>query len=76
MGTRFEELQKQARALNTKEKVALARILIQELDTSVDSNAGQLWIEESQRRYDAFLAGKLEACSGQNVMKRARRRLK
>ena len=76
MGTRFEELQKQARALNTKEKVALARILIEELDTSVDSNAGQLWIEESQRRYDAFLAGKLGARSGQNVMKRARRRLK
>ena len=31
MGTPFEELEKQARALSPKEKAALARILIDEL---------------------------------------------
>lgn len=76
MATRFEELKKQARALSRKEKAALARILIEELDTSLDPNAEQLWIEEAQRRYDAFVSGKLEARSGQEVMRRARRRLK
>ncbi len=76
MGTPFEELQKQAKALNAKDKATLARILIEELDGSVDGDAEQLWIEEAERRYDAFVSGKLEARSGQEVMSRARRRLK
>ncbi|MGI8785259.1 MAG: addiction module protein [Acidobacteriota bacterium] len=75
MGTFFEELERQARALSSKEKAALARILIEELDLSVDSNAEQLWIEEAQRRYEAFVAGELKASPGDEVMARARRRL-
>ena len=75
MGTRFEELEKQARKLSPKEKAALARILIEDMDTSVDTDAEQLWVEEAQRRYDAFVAGKLEAQPGSEVMDRTRRRL-
>lgn len=76
MGTRFKELEKQARALSAREKAALARVLIEDLDTSTDPNVEQLWIEEAQRRYDAFTAGKLKALPGEEVMRRARRRLK
>jgi len=35
MGATFEELEKQARALSPKEKAALARILIDELDPTL-----------------------------------------
>ena len=42
-----EELEKYARALSVEEKAALARILIEELDTAVDRNAEQLWLEEA-----------------------------
>lgn len=59
-----------------KEKAALARVLIEELDTSVDANVEQLWIDEAQRRHDAYLKGELEAIPGDDVMKRARNRLK
>jgi len=59
-----------------KEKAALARVLIEELDASVDDNAEQLWIDEAQRRHDAYLEGELEAIPGDEVMKRARHRLK
>ena len=76
MATRFKELEKQARALSAKEKAALARVLIEDLDRSIDPNAEQLWIDEAQRRYDAFLAGKLKALPGEEVMRRGRRRLK
>ena len=76
MATRFKELEKQARALSAREKAALARVLIEDLDPSTDPNAEQLWIEEAQRRYDAFVAGKLTALPGEEVMRRARRRLK
>lgn len=72
MSMAFEELEKQARSLSTEEKATLARILIEELDTAVDSNAEQLWLEEAQRRYDAFLRGDLEAHPGDEAMQRTR----
>jgi putative addiction module component (TIGR02574 family) len=76
MATRFKELEKQARALSARERAALARVLIEDLDPSVDPGAEQLWIDEAQRRYDAFTAGKLKALPGEEVMRRARQRLK
>lgn len=36
MSMAFEELEKHARALSVEEKAALARILIEELDTTID----------------------------------------
>jgi len=71
----FEELEKHARALSLEEKAALARILIEELDTTVDPDADRLWLEEAQRRYDAFLGGESDARPGEEVMQRARNRL-
>lgn len=75
MSMPFEELEKRARALTVEEKAALARILIDKLDTAIDPNAEQLWLEEAQRRYDAFLRGDLKALPGDEVMQRARGRL-
>jgi hypothetical protein len=40
---------KPTRALNPKEKAALACSLIEQLDQSTDKNVEQLWIEEAQR---------------------------
>ena len=76
MSTLFEELERQARALPPKEKATLARILIDALDPTVDPGVEQLWINEAQRRYDAFLRGELKALPGDEVMARARSRLK
>lgn len=76
MSTFFDELERQARTLTRREKASLARILIEELDPSADAGIEQVWIEEAQRRYDAFLKGELEALPGDAVMARARSRLK
>lgn len=76
MSTFFDELERQARTLTRREKASLARILIEELDPSADPGIEQGWIEEAQRRYDAFLKGELEALPGDAVMARARSRLK
>ena len=76
MSTPFHDLEMQARALPSKDKAALARLLIEELDTSVDGDVEQLWIEEAQRRYDAYQRGEVEALPGDEVMSRARNRLK
>ena len=75
MSTLLEELEKKARALPAKEKAALARSLIDALDAAADPGVEQLWIEEAQRRYDAFLRGELDALPGDEVMARARNRL-
>ena len=75
MSIAFDELEKQARALPLKEKAALACVLIEELDMSVDADAEQLWIDEAKRRHDAFLKGEVEALPGEKVMDRTRKRL-
>ena len=74
MSMAFDELEKHARALSLQEKAMLARILIEELDTVTDPNAEQLWLEEAQRRYDAFRRGEIVASPGDQVMQRARER--
>ena len=76
MSALLEELKKQTRLLTAQEKAMLARILIEELDASTDSNVEQLWVAESQRRYQAYLRGEIEAYPGDEVMTRARNRLK
>ena len=48
---------------------------IEEVDERVDADVGQFWIEESQRRYDAYLKRELRALQGDDVMKRARSRV-
>jgi putative addiction module component (TIGR02574 family) len=76
MSTHFEKIAKQAKSLTVKEKAALARTLIQELDRIADPEVEQLWIEEAQRRCAAYLEGEIEALPGDEVMQRARERLR
>lgn len=76
MSTHFDDIERQARALPMKEKAALARLLIEDLDLSLDADTEQLWIDEAQHRYDAYLRGELEALPGDDVMARARNRIK
>lgn len=75
MSSVFDKIEKQARALRPKEKAALALRLIEQLDPNVDPNVEQLWIEEAERRYNAYLAGELKAIPGDEVMARTRKRL-
>jgi len=62
--------------LTPQEKAALARILIDELDPATDAEVEELWIAESRRRYEAYLKGEIQAIPGDEVMSRARNRLK
>ena len=75
MSALFDQVQKQAQMLTPQEKAELAHLLIEELDSSTDVNVEQLWIAESQRRYEAYLRGDIESIPGDKVMVRARNRL-
>jgi hypothetical protein len=76
MSALFDELEKQSRLLTAAERATLARILIEGLDSEMDSDIEQLWVSEAQRRYEAYLRGEIEAFPGNEVMTRARHRLK
>ena len=75
MSALFDEVQKQAQMLTTQEKAALAHLLIEELDSASDADVEQLWIAESQRRYEAYRRGEIQSLPGDEVMARARNRL-
>ena len=72
----FDDLEKQARALSPKEKAALARVLIDELDPVSDPGVEELWLEEAHRRYDAYRRGEMHSIPGDEAMARARSRLR
>jgi putative addiction module component (TIGR02574 family) len=76
MDSQFDALQKLARALSRKEKAALARVLIDELDLANEPGVDELWLEEARRRYDAYRQGDLGSVPGDEAMERARNRLK
>ena len=77
MSTLFAEVQRQAQHLTVQEKAALAQLLIEELDSFSDADdVEQLWIAESQRRYEAYLRGELKTVAGDEVMANVRNRIK
>jgi len=76
MSALYEQLERQARLLSVKERAKLAHILIEELDSSGDSNVEEVWIAEAQRRYQAYLKGEIALRQGDEVMSKARNRLK
>ncbi|HJP92018.1 MAG TPA: addiction module protein [Pyrinomonadaceae bacterium] len=76
MSALLDELEKQSRLLTVQEQATLARILIEGLDQSKVSDVEQLWVSESLRRYEAYLKGEIEAYPGDEVMTRARNRLR
>ena len=76
MASNFEKLERDVRALSSREKAVLTRMLIEDLDPTVDENVEEMWIEEAQRRYEAYRAGNLKAVPGDEAIRRARQRLK
>ena len=63
-------------SLSSKDKAALAHYLIEELDGEADKNVEKTWRKEIESRYQAYKNGNLSAASGNEVMLRARQRLK
>ena len=76
MSALYDQLEQQARLLSVEERAKLALILIEELDSLLESNVEQLWIAEAQRRYQAYLKGEISLRPGDEVMSEARSRLK
>jgi putative addiction module component (TIGR02574 family) len=67
-----QELLKKALALPDKERVDLARSLIDSLDDTVDENAEAAWQEEMVRRLEDVQSGKVTTTSWDEVRQKGR----
>ena len=64
-----EDLQQEVLGLKALEKIHLVELILESLDKP-DVKIQNRWIQESEKRYDAYKAGKIKALSYEEVMKR------
>lgn len=72
MAINFQECEAQALRLPARERAMLAEHLIKSLDELDDAEIERLWVEEADRRYQAFKRGEISARSAEDVMREAR----
>ena len=76
MATDIDRLEKEIHSLSMKEKAYLVRSLIDDLDNMDDKASEKLWVEEVERRYEAYQEGKIKVVPGDEAMRRAHLRIK
>lgn len=74
----FEELEDEVLHLPVDRRAELVRTLIVSLDADQESDPEiqQAWIEEAERRYQAYLDGKTEPIPGEEAFRRVRASLR
>lgn len=72
MSPELKECEAQALELRPQERAALAERLIASLDSLDDSENEQLWLEEAERRYQAYKNGSISARPSGDVLREAR----
>ena len=76
MASKLKEIEENALRLSPHDRAELAEHLIHSLDEAEDAEAERLWIEEAERRYKEYKAGKVEGILAELVFKEARSKLK
>jgi putative addiction module component (TIGR02574 family) len=77
MARKAEELYKQALTLSAEEREELMRLLSMQADSGWASpEIEQAWMEEIERRERDYRAGKTKLIPGDEVLRRARERLR
>ena len=76
MSLKVKEIEKEALRLDPRERALLAEHLIGSLDVEEDPEAERLWIEEAERRYKEYKAGKVKAKPAETVLREARAKYK
>ena len=72
MATVLVEIEEKLRALSQRDKAALIRVLIGELDGSSESDAENAWIAEAKRRHQELIDGRVRGIPGDRVFAIAR----
>ena len=70
MNITLDEFSEEAKKLSLSEKAKLIERLIQSLEELDESECEKLWLEEANRRYDAYKKGKILSKSSKEVFKK------
>jgi putative addiction module component (TIGR02574 family) len=76
MSKSVAELEREARRLPTHDRALLAQHLIASIDPGEDIDAEATWLEEAERRYQAYRQGTLTAKPVDRVFREAKSQLK
>jgi len=75
MPMKVHELEEEALRLSSHERALLVEHLIGSLEPDDDPDAERSWIEEAERRYQEYKAGKVNTIPADQVFKNARTKL-
>ena len=76
MSKELSQLEQEAKQLSTADRAHLAHSLIASVDIGEDVEAEELWLQEAERRYQAYRQGNLAPKPAAKVFDDARARLK
>ena len=72
----LEKIEQEARTLSREDRERLVSDLLAGLDGAPLSETDQAWIEEAERRYDSWKAGRTEAVPAREAIGEMRKRLR
>ncbi len=65
----ISRLIEEVKQLNAREKATIAHCLIASLETRVDENVDQAWVELAEKRFEELASGKVQAVSWGDIKK-------
>ena len=72
MAKPIDEIKRDISELGTRDRVALALSIIEDLDAGADTGVEEAWALEAERRWSEYKAGELHSSSMSEVLERAR----
>jgi len=75
MARTFSDIESEAMQLSRQERALLVERLLTTLDFGEDVNAEELWLQEAERRYQEYRAGRLASKPAEQVFEDAKKRL-
>ena len=76
MSKSLGDIKKDALALPLRERALLVERLLATLDQGEEDDVEELWIEEAERRYQEYRAGRIGAKPADQVFEQAKNRIK
>ena len=75
MPSNLAECEASALKLSASDRAALASRLVESLDSLDEADVERLWVEEAERRHEAYTQGRLSSRPAADVLRDARARL-
>lgn len=76
MPKRLQDIEKDALQLSTHDRALLVEHLLATLDQEEEEDIEEAWLQEAEKRYQAYRAGKMKARSAEQVFNDAAKKSK